>query len=111
MILLAVITAVKSQRNPCQGVWFGNVAHPSICYKYYSCTLQLPKERSCPSDEIFDNESLKCVPGNQVTCEPYQNVTNHPTTSTGSIMNTTYDFTTTQGKKTKKLSRNTSLWA
>lgn len=71
-ILLALLLCShnsEAQTNPCSGVIIGNVPHPDNCFKFYTCVLQTPTERTCPVNEIFDVQRLECTPGNQETCE------------------------------------------
>ena len=89
--LLALIYSVNAQDNPCEGVFNGNVPHPDFCYKYYSCLMTFPTERTCGENTIFTTTTHSCVPGNQDTCEIYST----ESTTLPNIETTTYVETTT----------------
>lgn len=79
-IILALVYSVKTQSNPCAGVWNGNVPNPEICYKYYSCFLSIATEKVCDPNTVYNILTYSCVPGNQNTCEIYSaETTTYPT--------------------------------
>lgn len=71
-------------KNDCAGIWWGAVPNSIQCDKYYLCTLLVSNERQCDADMIFNPQSSECVPGNSVTCEIFDDLTetsSEPSTS------------------------------
>ena len=73
LLLISFNGLLAQQHNPCAGKWWGEiVAQTYSCNKYYACILTIANERSCAEDNVFDNITRVCVPGNPVTCEIFE---------------------------------------
>lgn len=91
--------------QPCAGLhWDQNVAHPTICFKYYSCVSGIAFKRTCPDNQIFDPSSSNCELGDHDTCVLYPEISTEtiPTVTDGfsiastvSVEMTTVRITTT----------------
>ncbi|XP_053661289.1 uncharacterized protein LOC128710269 [Anopheles marshallii] len=52
--------------------------HPSECSQFVACQGQKAIVQSCPSGSVYHAPTRSCVPGNEATCERFDNICSGP---------------------------------
>lgn len=64
----SISTSSTVSFNPCQDVQLGNRPMPGNCTMFYRCVSNVPMPQHCSTGQIFDQNQLLCVDGDERDC-------------------------------------------